>query len=53
MVLLPESMPSIVLGVTLSVISLIGYSAMAGAIGGAAWVTWPSALDISDSGWTS
>lgn len=34
MVLLPESMPSIVLGVTLSVISLIGYSAMAGAIGG-------------------
>ena len=34
MVLLPESMPSIVLGVTLSVISLIGYSAMSGAIGG-------------------
>lgn len=33
-VLLPEAMPSIVLGITLSVISLIGYSAMAGAIGG-------------------
>ena len=33
-VLIPEAMPSIVLGVTLSVISLIGYSAMAGAIGG-------------------
>ena len=34
LVLLPEAMSSIVLGVTLSVISLIGYSAMAGAIGG-------------------
>ncbi|TWH46658.1 methionine ABC transporter permease [Sporomusa sp. KB1] len=33
-VLIPESMPSIVLGITLTVISLIGYSAMAGAIGG-------------------
>ena len=33
-VLIPEAMPSIVLGLTLSVISLIGYSAMAGAIGG-------------------
>ena len=34
LVLLPEAMPSIALGITLSVISLIGYSAMAGAIGG-------------------
>ena len=33
-VLVPEAMPSIVLGLTLTVISLIGYSAMAGAIGG-------------------
>lgn len=33
-VLLPEAMPSIVLGITLTIISLIGYSAMAGAIGG-------------------
>ena len=33
-VLSPEAMPSIVLGLTLAVISLIGYSAMAGAIGG-------------------
>ncbi|WP_094603009.1 D-methionine transport system permease protein MetI [Sporomusa silvacetica DSM 10669] len=33
-VLIPESRPSIVLGITLTVISLIGYSAMAGAIGG-------------------
>jgi D-methionine transport system permease protein len=32
--LLPESLHSIVLGVTLAVISLIGYSAMAGALGG-------------------
>lgn len=33
-VLLPEATPSIILGLTLTVISLIGYSAMAGAIGG-------------------
>jgi len=33
-VLIPESRSSIVLGITLTVISLIGYSAMAGAIGG-------------------
>ncbi len=33
-VLLPEAMPAIVLGLTLTIISLIGYSAMAGAIGG-------------------
>ena len=33
-VLLPESMPSIISGLTLMVISLVGYSAMAGAIGG-------------------
>ncbi len=33
-VLIPEAMPSIVSGITLTVINLIGYSAMAGAIGG-------------------
>jgi len=33
-VLLPEARPSIALGITLAVISLIGYSAMAGALGG-------------------
>ena len=33
-VLLPEALHSIVLGVTLAIISLIGYSAMAGALGG-------------------
>lgn len=33
-VLLPEAMPAIILGLTLTLISLIGYSAMAGAIGG-------------------
>ena len=33
-VLLPEAMHSIVLGITLAIISLIGYSAMAGALGG-------------------
>ena len=33
-VLLPEAMPGIVAGLTISIISLIGYSAMAGTIGG-------------------
>lgn len=33
-VLLPESLPSIIRGVSITIISLIGYSAMAGAVGG-------------------
>jgi D-methionine transport system permease protein len=33
-ILLPEAMPSLVAGITLTIINLIGYSAMAGAIGG-------------------
>jgi D-methionine transport system permease protein len=33
-VLIPEALPSIILGLTLTVVSLIGYSAMAGAVGG-------------------
>ncbi|MCQ2579816.1 MAG: ABC transporter permease [Treponemataceae bacterium] len=33
-VLVPESLPSLVSGITLTIINLIGYSAMAGAIGG-------------------
>jgi D-methionine transport system permease protein len=33
-VMLKEAMPSIVLGITLTVISVVGYSAMAGAVGG-------------------
>lgn len=33
-VLIPEAMPSIVRGVTLTLITLVGYSAMAGAVGG-------------------
>lgn len=33
LVLIPESLPSIVSGITLTIINLIGYSAMAGAIG--------------------
>ena len=33
-VLLPEALPGIVLGLTLAFVSLIGFSAMAGAIGG-------------------
>lgn len=33
-VLIPEALPSIILGITLTIINVIGYSAMAGAIGG-------------------
>lgn len=33
-ILIPEALPSIVLGLTLTTISLVGYSAIAGAIGG-------------------
>lgn len=33
-VLIPESMPSIVLGITMTIINIVGYSAMAGAMGG-------------------
>ncbi|NMB07054.1 MAG: ABC transporter permease [Tissierellia bacterium] len=33
-ILIPEAIPSLVLGITLTIINLIGYSAMAGAIGG-------------------
>ena len=33
-VLLPEALPSIVMGITLTVVNLIGYSAMAGLVGG-------------------
>lgn len=33
-VLIPEAIPSLIMGITLTIINLIGYSAMAGAIGG-------------------
>ena len=33
-VLIPEALPAITLGLTLAVVSLIGYSAMVGAVGG-------------------
>lgn len=33
-VLIPEALPSLVLGLTITTVSLIGYSAMAGAVGG-------------------
>lgn len=33
-VLVPEALPGIILGLTLAVVSLIGYSAMVGAVGG-------------------
>lgn len=33
-VLIPEALPSIISGITLTIINVIGYSAIAGAIGG-------------------
>lgn len=33
-VLIPEALPSLILGITLTIINILGYSAMAGAIGG-------------------
>ena len=33
-VMIPEALPPLVAGITLTIINLIGYSAMAGAIGG-------------------
>ncbi|MCX7710892.1 MAG: ABC transporter permease [Clostridia bacterium] len=33
-VMIPEALPSLILGITLTVINILGYSAMAGAIGG-------------------
>ena len=33
-ILIPEAMPSLILSITLTIINLVGYSAMAGAIGG-------------------
>jgi D-methionine transport system permease protein len=33
-VLLPEALPGLIAGLTITVVSLIGYSAMAGAVGG-------------------
>ncbi len=33
-VMIPEAMPSLIMGITLTIINILGYSAMAGAIGG-------------------
>jgi D-methionine transport system permease protein len=33
-VMIPEALPSLILGITLTIINILGYSAMAGAIGG-------------------
>jgi len=33
-ILIPEAMPSLIIGITLTIVNIIGYSAMAGAIGG-------------------
>lgn len=46
-VLIPEALPGIIAGFTVTVITLIGASAMAGAIGAGALATLPSAMAIS------
>ena len=48
-VLLPESLPGIVAGLTITFVSLVGYSAMAGAIGGGGLAISASATAISAS----
>lgn len=42
-VLLPEALPGIIGGMTVSVIAMINASAMAGAVGAGGWATWRSA----------
>ena len=44
-VLVPEGLPSIVAGITITTINLIGYSAMAGVIGGGLGM-WRLDMDI-------
>lgn len=39
-VLLPEALPSLTLGVAITTINLVGYSAMAGIVGGVVWEHW-------------
>lgn len=46
-VLLPEALPGIINSVTITLVTLVNYSAMAGAIGGVAWAMWVFATVIS------
>lgn len=46
-VLLPESVPSLIRGTSISTITLIGYSAMAGTVGGGGSGISPSGMDTS------
>lgn len=48
-VLLPESLPGLISGFTVTLVTLVGASAMAGAIGAGGWVIWQSAMGISAS----
>jgi D-methionine transport system permease protein len=48
-VLIPESLPGLVLALTLAVVSLLGYSAMVGAVGGAGSATSASVTVTSAS----
>ena len=46
--LVPESLPSLILAATTTVINLIGYSAMAGTMGGGGWEKSPSNMATND-----
>ncbi len=48
-VLVPEALPAIALGLTLAIVSLIGFSAMVGAVGGGGWAISASATATSAS----
>ena len=39
-VLLPEALPGLIAGATVTAIALIGFTAMGGAIGSGVWATW-------------
>lgn len=48
-VLLPEALPALLAGITLTLVMLIGFSSMAGVIGGGGLGTWRFAMAISVS----
>ena len=52
-VLVREALPILIQSATVTIITLLGYSAMAGAVAAAAWVTSPSSTGTSATRWTS
>ena len=48
-VLLPEALPGILNSVTITLVTLVNYSAMAGAIGAVVWAMWVFVTAISVS----